>query len=151
MRGGWEWADAAGSRLADSRFTMGRFRFWSGAGVGIGSSPPPGIRLGTGVAGANSDKALASSGIFPAEQKRILVKAIERLYSLCLLYVCTISPLYSREKESIHFPIQPTRLLLSTHGILETEHLNSGFYKKIILLKSISVIIVNKLQRFFFL
>lgn len=37
--------------------------------MGIGSNPPPGIRLGTGVAGAKSDKALASSGIFPAGQK----------------------------------------------------------------------------------
>lgn len=150
MRGGWEWADAAGSRLADSRFTMGRFRFWSGAGVGIGSSPPPGIRLGTGVAGANSDKALASSGIFPAEQKRILVKAIERLYSLCLLYVCTISPLYSREKESIHFPIQPTRLLLSTHGILETEHLNSGFYKKLSFSNQSQLLLSINCKDFFF-
>lgn len=35
----------------------------------MGSSPPPGIRLATGVEGAKSDKALASSGIFPAEQK----------------------------------------------------------------------------------
>lgn len=62
--------------------TVARLTFWSGAGVGIGSNPPPGIRLGTGVAGAKSDKALASSGIFPAGQKQILVKAIEKLSSL---------------------------------------------------------------------
>lgn len=61
--------------------------FWSGAGVGIGSSPPPGIRLGTGVVGAKSDKALASSGIFPAGQKEILVKAIVGLFSLSPLYL----------------------------------------------------------------
>lgn len=36
----------------------------------MGSSPPPGIRLGTGVEGAKRDKALASSGIFPAGQDR---------------------------------------------------------------------------------
>ena len=37
-----------------------------GVGVGMGSSPAPGIRVGTaGAAGANSDKALLSSGIFP--------------------------------------------------------------------------------------
>lgn len=62
--------------------TVARLTFWSGAGVGIGSNPPPGIRLGAGVAGAKSDKALASSGIFPAGQKQILVKAIEKLSSL---------------------------------------------------------------------
>lgn len=39
--------------------------FWIGGGVGIGKSPPPGIKLATGAAGAKSDKALASSGILP--------------------------------------------------------------------------------------
>lgn len=82
MRGGWESTDAVVSRLAVIRLTRGRFRFWSGAGVGIGSSPPPGIRLGTGVAGANSDRALASSGIFPAGQTGMLGKAWNVLFSL---------------------------------------------------------------------
>lgn len=48
------------------------------------------------------------------------MKAIERT-RLCLLYVCTNSPLYSREKESKH-PIQPTSVLLSTPDILELPY-----------------------------
>ncbi|TRY77495.1 hypothetical protein DNTS_025273 [Danionella cerebrum] len=39
-------------------------------GVGMGRSPPPLIRLATGVAGAKSESAFASSGIFPEEQER---------------------------------------------------------------------------------
>lgn len=60
--------------------------FWSGFGAGMGSSPPPGIRLGTGVEGAKSDKALASSGIFPAGQKDWFSEGSSRLLlsPLCL-------------------------------------------------------------------
>lgn len=74
----------------------------------MGSSPPPGIRLGTGVEGANSAKALDSSGIFPAGQKDGSVKEVVAFF--CLLYACTISPLYSRKKERIDFHKQPTSL-----------------------------------------
>lgn len=56
-----------------------RLTFWSGDGVGMGRRPPPEIRLGTGVEGAKSDKALASSGIFPAGKKHVLAKAVARL------------------------------------------------------------------------
>lgn len=34
-------------------------------GLGVGRSPPPGMIPATALAGANSDKALASSGIDP--------------------------------------------------------------------------------------
>lgn len=45
----------------------------------MGSNPPPGIRLGTGVEGANRDNALASSGIFPAGQMDRSVKEVAGL------------------------------------------------------------------------
>lgn len=44
---------------------------FSVAGLGMGRSPPPLIRLATGVAGAKSERAFASSGIFPAEQEHM--------------------------------------------------------------------------------
>lgn len=58
--------------------------FCSGDGGGIGRRPPPETRLGTGVEGAKSDKALASSGIFPAGQRHMLARAVARL-------VCSVS------------------------------------------------------------
>lgn len=45
----------------------------------MGSSPPLGIRLGTGAEGANRDNALASSGIFPAGQMDRSVKEVAGL------------------------------------------------------------------------
>lgn len=41
----------------------------------MGSNPPPGIRLVIVGAGAKRERALASSGILPEEQKSLLPKA----------------------------------------------------------------------------
>lgn len=44
-------------------------------GVGIGSNPPPGIRLVIVGAGAKRERALASSGILPEEQNDFVIKS----------------------------------------------------------------------------
>ena len=47
---------------------LGGLTCWLGIGLGVGRRPPPGRIPATAFAGANSDKALASSGIEPRQK-----------------------------------------------------------------------------------
>lgn len=77
--------------------------------------------MGTGVEGAKSDRALASSGIFPAGWKEILVKAIVGLFSVSSMSA-QLSHCILERKRSYTSPKEPTSVLLSMHGKLEIEH-----------------------------
>ena len=76
---------------------------WTGgAGVGMGRSPPPGTSPGEGTAGASIDKALASSGILPADNRRELADAVARLLPSVSSLSAQISPVFL-EKDDIAF------------------------------------------------
>lgn len=52
-----------------------------GMGLGVGRSPPPGKIPATAFAGANSDKALASSGIDPIGNQKAGIRRERHLHT----------------------------------------------------------------------
>lgn len=82
---------AAHGNIYNAEEACVRLTFCSGVGVGMGSRPLPGSKLCTGAEGAKSDKALASSGIFPAgyTQTAAAPKTAKTSPRLCLSHTHT--------------------------------------------------------------
>lgn len=90
-------------------------------GVGIGSNPPPGIRLVIVGAGAKRERALASSGILPEEQNGFVIKS-KATFQILFFYLLFPFNLNIVKKKKLQQPLKKSK---TTHVFLSPTPLGT--------------------------